>query len=71
MQLQTKIQCATLLSVTVEKMEKVRDNEGFFAAVPTDLSKAFDCISHGLLIAKLNAFAFDKKIDVLCFYLSL
>ena len=71
MQLQTKIQCATLLLVTVEKMEKVRDNKGFFAAVLTDLSKAFDCISHGLLIAKLNAFAFDKKIDVLCFYLCL
>ena len=46
--------------VTVEKMKKIRDNKGVFAAVLTDLSKAFDCISHGLLISKLNVFGFDK-----------
>ena len=32
-----------------------------FAVVFTYLSNAFGCISHELLIAKSNAFGFDKK----------
>ena len=59
MRFETKIQWATLLLVIVEKMKKSRDNNGVFSAVLTDLFKAFDCIPHGLLKAKLNAFGFD------------
>ena len=44
-----------------EKLRKTQDNKGVSAAVFTDLSKAFDCISHGLLIANLNAYGFDIK----------
>ena len=37
------------------------DNGGVFEALMTDLSKAFDCLLHELLIAKLHAFGFHKK----------
>ena len=41
------------------------------AAVLTDLSKAFDCLKHDLLIAKLHAFAFDyKSLRVMYSYLN-
>ena len=61
MRFQTRIQCTTLPFSDVEKIKKIRDNKGVFATVLTDLSKSFDCIPHGLIIIKLNAFGFDKK----------
>ena len=35
------------------------DNRKMFGALITDLSKAFDCLDHELLIAKLNACGFS------------
>ena len=35
------------------------DNERNFGALLTDLSKAFDCLFHDLLLAKLNAYGFS------------
>ena len=37
----------------------VTDNHKAFGALLTDLSKAFDCLSHDLLIAKLHAYGLD------------
>ena len=44
----------------IEKWKQSADNGGAFRALMTDLPKAFDCLSHELLIAKLYAFGFDE-----------
>ena len=43
-------------------MEEILDiNGGIAGAILMDLSKAFDTINHELLIAKLEAYGFDKS----------
>ena len=37
------------------------NNGGVFAALLTELFKGFDCLHHGLLIAKLDAYGLDIK----------
>ena len=44
-----------------EKWKKNLDEEGECGALFVDLSKAFDCLQHGLLLAKLNAYGLDYK----------
>ena len=45
----------------LERWEKALDNGKIAGALLTNLSKAFDCLNHELLIAKLEAYGFDSK----------
>ena len=49
------------LAPMLEKWRESIDNGGCFGALLTDLSKAFDCLLHYLLIAKLHAYGFDMN----------
>lgn len=42
-------------------MKKIVDNSGSFGALLTDLSEAFDCFSHELLIFKSSSFKSSKS----------
>ena len=47
------------------------DNNKAFGALLTDLSKAFDCLIHGPLIAKLHVYGLDiESLNILQDYLS-
>ena len=49
------------LIALLEKWRVSLDNGGFSGAILMDLSKAFDCLNHDLMIAKLIAYGFRKS----------
>ena len=59
------------LMALIETWKNSVDSGGAFGTLMTDLSKAFDCLSHDLLIAKLDAYGLDKKsLKLVSSYLS-
>ena len=61
----------TCLMAMLECWKKALDKNKIAGAILTDLSKAFDCINHELLIAKLAAYGFDhNSLSFIYSYLS-
>ena len=55
----------------VEAMKYALDNGQHFGAILMDLSKAFDCLPHPLLICKLHAYGVSlKSCELILSYLS-
>ena len=44
----------------MQSWQQVQDNGGFISTILMDLSKAYDCIPHDLLTAKLECCGVDK-----------
>jgi hypothetical protein len=53
--------CEQVLIKFISIWKKALDENIFFGAVMMDLSKAFDCLPHCLLIAKLHAYGFTQN----------
>ncbi len=51
----------------IDSWKYALDNHNFVATILMDLSKAFDCIPHGLLGAKMNAYGLSGDA---CEYMS-
>ena len=56
---QKNLSAQNCLLFMLEKLRQCLDNKGSTGILLTDLSKAFDCLVHDLLIAKLHAYGFE------------
>ena len=67
----TSYGCQTALLRIVEDLKEALDKNMFVGAILMGLSKAFDCLHHGLIIKKLNAYGVsDSSCRLMASYLS-
>jgi hypothetical protein len=63
--------CQTTLLRLLEDWKQVLDCNEYIAAILMDLSKAFDCLPHDILICKVSAYGLsDNATKLLLSYLS-
>ena len=55
------VSCQNVLLRLIEQWRECLDNNKLVRAVLMDPSKAFDCLTHDLLIAKLEDYGFDRN----------
>ena len=68
---QGRFSAQNCLLAMLEKWKSVVDKEKVFGVLLTELSKAFDCLSHELIIAKLNEYEFSlSALKLMQSYLS-
>ncbi len=56
-----QIGCSSTLTHLVETWREALDNDKFVGVVMMDLSKAFDCLPHELVVKKLERYRFDQN----------
>ena len=62
--------CQNVLLRLTEQWRQHLDSNKMVSTVLMDLSKAFDCLSHDLLIAKLEAYGLNREmVKLVCSYL--
>ena len=53
--------CQTTLLRLLEDWKKALDNNEYLAAILMDMSKAFDCLPHDILLSKLSAYGLTEN----------
>ena len=53
--------CQSTLLRVIEDWKQALDNNKYVAAILMDLSKAFDCLPHDLLLLKLETYGFSEN----------